>query len=83
MNRELFDKIFDETESKWEGDNCYAGLQIIAKYTENPVQGAGHDEVWSEDVEKLIDAGITEEDVKALALLNWCVEDGEYLCCFV
>lgn len=83
MNRELFEKIFKETESNWTGDNCYKGLQIIAKYTDNPVCGAGHDEVWSTDVDALIDAGITEEDVTALALLNWCIEPEGYLYCFV
>lgn len=82
MTRDKFDKIFKETESNWDGDNCYKGLQIIAKYTNNVVQAATHDEVWSENVENLIDAGITEEDVKALALLNWMIDE-ESLACFV
>jgi hypothetical protein len=83
MNKELFEQVFDNTDSKWEGDNCYKGLQIIAKYTDNIVQGATHDKVYSADIDKLIEAGITEGEVKELALLNWMIEDGEYLACFV
>ena len=90
MNREEFDKIFDneDIESKWEGDNAIQGLNIIAKYIdpkkESIVCGADHDVIFSVDIDDLITAGITEEDVMALKLLNWCNYEGEdYLGCFV
>lgn len=83
MTEERFEEIFETTESEWEGDNCFQGLQIIAKYTDNVVCGAGNDEVWSEDVDNLIEKGITEEDVKSLAKLGWWIEENSYLACFV
>jgi len=83
MTEERFEEIFEETESKWDGDNTYQGLQIIAKYTDNVIQGAGHDIIFSEDIEMLIENGITEEDVIALRKLNWMIEDGTHLACFV
>jgi len=83
MTEERFEEIFEETESKWDGDNTYQGLQIIAKYTDNVIQGAGHDIIFSEDIETLIENGITEEDVIALRKLNWMIEDCTHLACFV
>lgn len=73
----------DEYGISWEGDNAYQGLQIIAKYTSNLICGADHDVIWSEDISKLIEKGITEEEVDRLRKLNWMVEDGTYLACFV
>ena len=76
--------IFEgEDGGRWEGDNAYQGLQILAKYTDNLIAGANHDVIYSEDVDKLIAAGITKEDVKELHRLNWMVEDEDYLACFV
>lgn len=83
MTKERFIEIFENTDSEWEGDNCFQGLQIIAKYTDHIVNGAGHDEIWSEEVDILIEKGITEEDILALAKLNWWIEDNTYLACFV
>jgi len=83
MTREEFDQVFENQKTKWEGDNCYQGLQILSKYTENLIQGAGHDVVWSEDIDTLIESGITKEDAEKLRELNWMIEDGSYLACFV
>lgn len=83
MTKERFIEIFESTDSEWEGDNCFQGLQIIAKYTDNLVHRAGDDVIWSEDIDNLIEKGITEEDVLALAKLNWMVEDESCLACFV
>ena len=83
MTEERFIELMDGDSGKWEGDNAYQGLQIIAKYTDNLIQGAGHDVIWSEDIETLIEKGITEEDVKELRRLNWMIEDESYLACFV
>ena len=83
MTEERFIELMGEDGGKWEGDNAYEGLTIIKKYTDNLIQGAGHDVIWSEDISTLIEKGITEEDVKELRRLNWMVEDSTYLACFV
>jgi len=83
MTEERFIELMDGDSGNWEGDNAYQGLQIIAKYTDNLIQGAGHDVIWSENISVLIEKGITEEDVKALRKLNWMLEDDSYLACFV
>ena len=83
MTEERFKEIFENTESEWEGDNCFKGLQIIAKYTDHIVNGADRGVVWSEEIYILIKKGITEDDVKALTKLNWWIEDNTYLACFV
>jgi len=85
MTIEEFEEIFENTESelsKIDGDNCFLGLQILSKYTKNLIHGAEHDRIFSESIERLIDASITKEDVISLAKLNWSIED-ECLYCFV
>ena len=79
---ERVEELFDLVKAKWKGDNAYKGLQILSKYTDNLIQGAGHDVIYSEDIYKLIDKGITEEDIIELSKLNWMVDD-ESLACFV
>jgi hypothetical protein len=83
MTREEFEEIITSTKSKWQGDNAYLGLNIISKYTDNMIHAAEHDIIYSEDVDKLIEAGITKEDVEALGRLNWMVYDYDCLACFV
>ena len=85
MKRDEFDKEFDNEDAEWEGDNAFQGLKIIEKYMPGKelICGAGHDVIWSVGVDELIEAGITVEDVRALAKLNWMTEHGEYLACFV
>jgi hypothetical protein len=83
MTKELFIEIMEKESGDWEGDNAYQGLKILEKYTSNLIQGAGHDVIWSEDIEKLIERGITKEDVEELRRLNWMLEDETYLSCFV
>lgn len=83
MTEEKFIEIMDADSGEWEGDNAFQGLQIISKYTNNLIQGANHDIIYSEDISILVDNGITEEDVKELRRLNWMVEDDSYLACFV
>ena len=83
MTPERLEEIFEETESKWEGDNAFQGLQILAKYTDKDVvRAAEHDIIYSVDVDDVIDT-LTEEDAIKLAMLNWMIEDGEYFACFV
>lgn len=82
MTNEEFYKVFESEETKWEGDNCYQGMQIISKYTNNIVCSAGHDQIWSEGVDELIKKGITLDDANALRLLNWMIDE-DSLSCFV
>jgi hypothetical protein len=83
MTEDRFEEIFQEDSGDWEGDNAYQGLQIIAKYSDNVLQGAGRDIIWSENIEELIESGITEEDVIKLRELNWMIHDCTYLACYV
>tara|TARA_B110001454_G_C12441832_1_gene318204 strand:+ start:47 stop:334 length:288 start_codon:yes stop_codon:yes gene_type:complete len=81
---ELF-KIF-EGESNigdFEGDTTFEGLRILSWYTENLVVATKKDILCSENVSVLIEAGITDVDARDLRNLNWSIEDGEYLYCFV
>jgi hypothetical protein len=83
MELSKLNKIFDETESEWEGDNAFKGLLILSKYTDYVLHAAEHDEIYSCDVADVIDK-ITEEDAIALAKLNWMI-DSQHDCftCFV
>ena len=67
-----------------EGCNAMKGLTIIQKYIhDSGIAGAGHDVIWSVNVEELITAGITEEDTIELRAQNWMTEGDEYMACFV
>jgi len=84
MTRErLIELLGQDIPGDWEGDNAYQGLQILRKYTANLICGADHDIIYSENIDQLIKAGITENDCKELRRLNWMVNDDEYLACFV
>jgi len=84
MEKEKVNKIFEDIDSNWNGDNAYQGLQIIAKYIDpmktHIITGAGHDVMGSVSVTELLELGITEEDIKKLALLNWSIEDDALQC---
>ena len=88
MTTEDIQKIFEETDSAWEGDNFVQGVQILLKYFDPKktriIGGADHDIVYSVDIEELIKAKVTEEDIRAIAMLNWSFDE-EYDClsCFV
>ena len=67
-----------------EGCNAMRGLDIIRKYIKGAgIKGARRDIIYSETVEALIEAGITEEDTIALRSQNWMIEGGCHLACFV
>ena len=90
MTRKEFIEIFGDEDSGGKllnsvnYDNALAGLKIIEKYLpKNGIEGAEHDMIYSVDVETLVDAGISKEDVQMLHWLNWFVENDEYLGCFV
>ena len=65
------------------GDNALIGLNIIAKYLpKSGVESAEHDIIYSASVEKLVNAGITEEDTRKLKELDWMIQY-DALACFV
>ena len=78
MNYEEFEKIFDSEDTDWTGDNALQGLLIISKYINHKdndlIVAAEHDIIYSVSIEDIIEAGITEEDVKQLRKLNWMIE---------
>lgn len=88
LTYEQVSQIFDETDSKWSGDNAFKGLLIIAKYFDvektDIVCWAGHDEICSVDVQEAIDSGMTRADFVQLSELNWFInEDSESLATYV
>lgn len=87
MNKEEFLEIMNNEDQilVHEKDWAFEGLLIIRKYiTEGIIlRGASHDEIFSVDVDSLLEAGITTEDAIALRNFNWMTEDDEYLACFV
>jgi len=88
MNREEFEKVFDNEDTNWDGDNTFQGLVIIAKYIDikenDIIAGVEHDILYSVDIDDIIDNGITIEDAIKLRELNWMIEeDFDCLACFV
>jgi hypothetical protein len=49
MKRELFEKIFDDGDSEWKGDNAFHGLLIIAKYFDGYFGEVDHLIPWQID----------------------------------
>ena len=89
MTRELFLTIMSDDKQGGSliseaGCNALKGLLIVKKYMpEAGIEYAGRDVIGSVNIDKLIDAGITLEDVEMLRKQNWMVEDESYLACFV
>lgn len=75
MDKEKLLEIFDTTESEWIGDNTFKGMQIIAKYNDNIVRGAGHDIIYCGDIDECLEKGMTEADATELAKLNWMIDE--------
>lgn len=85
MKREELEKIFENEETEWDGDNVLQGLNILAKYTKNCVLGsAEHDIIYSIDVDEALENGITKEDADTLRKINWMIDDDfDCFACFV
>lgn len=83
VTEEEIEQIFNDIDSKWDGDNAFQGLQILSKYTDNLIRGAGHDIIWSIGIDEIIELGITKEDITKLSLLNWMIHDDYCLACFI
>lgn len=90
MNEERFRELFDDEKSDIktefpDGDNALMGLNLIAKYLPKAgIEAAGHDIIYSVDIDKIVEAGITEEDAITLVKWNWMIDsDCDCLACFV
>jgi len=85
MNEERFIEIMEENFhfAFIEDDPAVLGLLLIRKYIPKAgIEGTNHEMIVSASVERLVKAGITEEDAKNLRNLNWMITDG-HLACFV
>lgn len=84
MDRERFEEIFS-AEHNWEEDKSrhriFEGFKIIHKYIPHFEIEPAHDIIFSNSVDDIIDAGITEEDAKLLRDMNWGI-DIEYDCLY-
>lgn len=78
MTLERFEEIFDTTESDYtQNSKIFKGLDIIRKWLPNAdIEAAEHDIVYAADVDELIEAGITEDDVREIAKLAWHIDEG-------
>jgi hypothetical protein len=88
MERERFEEIMKDEDIDTvfpENENALAGLNLIAKYLpKSGVEAAGHDIIYAADIDKIVKAGITEEDAIKLRSWNWMIDkDCECLACFV
>lgn len=79
MDYEKFEEIMEEDIPYKEGidDGVIQGILLMRKYVpDTRIEGADHDVIYSIDIDDLIDAGITEDDVLTLNKMGWHVEDG-------
>jgi len=82
MQYEEFEAIIQENTpfQKIEDNKIFLGLVVMRKYLPHcGIDAAGHDIVYSADVEKILEAGITKEDAQELNRLGWFIENGECL----
>lgn len=65
-------------------DEVLEGLKILEKYIDSRViQGADHDIIYSEDIDVLIQNGLSKEDVIQLSRLGWHIDEGDCFAHFV
>lgn len=69
---------------KWEWDNIFQGLLIMAKYIDTKksyiIRWQDHYWIFSVSGEELIDAWLTEEDAFKIFELNWSYNDWYFYC---
>lgn len=81
ITRERFDEIMDNDEDIFNTkhhrkDHIFAGIEIIKKYLPDAdIETAEHDIIYCCDIDKLIEGGITEEDVLQLYNLDWMIDE--------
>jgi len=88
IRREELEELFADKVCKWEGDNAFQGLLILAKYVDITkkylLTNAGHDIVYSIGIDEALELNISREDWEALARLNWMLdEENDSLAVFV
>lgn len=84
MTEERFLEIFEEVDTDYKDIDCtLEGLMIMSKYTKRVIHGADNDIIYCEDIETLIEGGITEEEVTKLSKYGFMIEDCSYLTHFV
>jgi len=86
MTKEKVLELFssDTFTGRIEGDNTLEGLNILSKYTDKDVIAAAeHDIIYLVDVDDVLEAGITDEELKRLRALGFMVEDSTYFTTFV
>lgn len=72
MNKKQFLEILENGEQTIFESDIFIGLQIMGKYIKNiNVDAVSHDELFSCNIDYLIEANITEEDAKKLSELGW------------
>jgi hypothetical protein len=79
MDYERFEELMEEDIPYKDSisDGVIQGILLMRKYVHGThIEGADHDVIYSIDIDPLIDAGITEEDVRTLNKMGWHVEDG-------
>lgn len=78
---EEVEKVFENEDTEWSGDNALQGLFIISEYVDIKKRDiliyAEHDQIWSISVDEAIDSGMTLEDFNELRLLNWMIDEGD------
>jgi len=81
MDIDKIEEIFDKAVTvRGQGDSNLIALIIIGKYSNNVIGAAEHDKIYSEDVEVLIEKGITEDEIRTIASLPGWHYDDEYQC---
>jgi len=86
MTKEEVLELFsaDEFTERIEGDNTLEGLNILSKYTKQDVIAAAeHDIIYSADVDDVLEAGITDDELKRLRALGFMIEESSYFATFV
>ena len=82
LNKEKFFEIINDGDAyDWKDyedkNGILIGLQIVEKYLPNDGIEADHDIIYSADVERLVEAGITIEDVESLRNHGWFVDESD------
>jgi len=73
MNREQIEKLFEEAEYYKGKNSILIGLNIISKYIDIDLC-AEHDEIYSENIDKLIEKGMTDADWVELSKTDWRID---------
>jgi hypothetical protein len=83
MELERLIEIMADDNSPVDGTSVMFGLNMMIKYVPSfDVGGVGHDIIYGESVDKMLEAGLTECDAVLLRQQNWFIEE-DYFASFV